>query len=66
MGEYTPGLPVDMNAIDEVAATATQGGEQAEAALDRFRDAHLQSLEASRSNQFFKGQSEAKVIAAFE
>lgn len=39
MAEMGPGMPVDMDAVDEVAQTATQGSDGIDEVLERFQGA---------------------------
>ncbi|MFM9537928.1 hypothetical protein ACKI1P_09745 [Streptomyces turgidiscabies] len=57
MGEYEPGMPVDLNAIDQVAQTATQGEGQIEEHLNDFAQ-HLTN--GHRMANFAQGTGEGR------
>lgn len=63
MGEYEPGLPVDLESINEIAATATQGGEQAEHALGQMQEGFTKAHEASRTAHFAQGTGEGRGVS---
>jgi len=61
MGEYDPGLPVDMDAIDAMAGSATEGAGKLEDKLREAEKGLVNHLE-SRSARFQQGSSEAKAL----
>ncbi|MGQ4388918.1 hypothetical protein [Streptomyces sp. SAS_270] len=60
MGEYTPGLPLDMDAVDEVAQTATAGGDKAEQTLGDMQEGFLKAHEEGRFSHFAQGTGEGR------
>jgi hypothetical protein len=61
-----PGAPVDMDAVDAMAATATQYADQGIQSLDNFQQGLLNSGSVGRTANFGQGAVEGRGYQAIE